>query len=163
MKFFITGTIRSEKGPRAILTFTLLFFLVFLSMNVILLYVQTGLLPSQIINLHEPSTVMRLERTHVQLFLFTLVYVISASIFFQTRIRPGFKRFGLLFGALLTLLYIISYPLLIMTDVWLVYLYSIAVIAVHVWYTALIAYLLYDLYAPVAHAASEPTTVMRRP
>lgn len=155
MKFFITGTIRSEKGPRAILTFTLLFFLVFLAMNVALLFAQTGLLPSQIAELHEPSTVMRLERTHVQLFLFTLVYVISASIFFQTRIGPGFKRFGLFAGALLTFFYIVSYPLLLTADALPVYLYSIATIAVHLWYALLIGYLLYDLYAPAGHLASE--------
>ncbi|KAB2933467.1 MAG: hypothetical protein F9K24_06355 [Leptonema illini] len=154
MKFFITGTIRSEKGPRAILTFTLLFFLVFLAMNVALLFAQTGLLPSQIAELHEPSTVMRLERTHVQLFLFTLVYVITASIFFQTRIGPGAKRFGLLAGALLTFFYVVSYPLLLTADAWPVYSYSIASITVHLWYALLIAYLLFDLYAPAGHLAS---------
>ncbi len=151
MKFFITGTIRSSKGPRAILTFTLLFFLVFLGMNAALLFAQTGLLPSQIVDKHEPSTVMRLERAHVQLFLFTMVYIITASIFFQTRMGHRAKRFGLFVGALLTIAYLVSYPLLFSTNVLPVLLYSSSTIAVHLWYTLLIAYLLYDLFSPAAY------------
>lgn len=147
MKYFISGDIRRENGPRLILSITLLFFLAFLGANATLLHLQSGLLPERIAELSENSLTIRIERAHLQLFLFLVLNLFTSSLLFRllpTQKSARRNRWAgrlTMSGAIMTVVYLglFIWPIAVP--------FSAAAIGLHAWFACLISFLLFDLLA----------------
>lgn len=146
MKFLITGDIRQSGGHRLLLTITLFFFLAFLAANATLLHLQTGLLPQQVAALQESSAAVRIERAHLQLFLFLMLHLFTSALLFRLG-PPGNQRTGQGVAGPVTVLGAVLIMAYLGFALWPIpFAYSFSVIAVHAWFAALIAFLLAALH-----------------
>jgi hypothetical protein len=117
MKFLITGSIHSARGPRLILTCALVFFLFFTGAHLAREAGSTGLAPDNVVaNLYggetrslpalddvrepPPGFLALLEDLHMDLFFFGLVGLFLGAVLYQVRAAPGTKR-GLIYALFL--------------------------------------------------------------
>jgi len=70
MKFLITGTVRSNQGPRKIILFTYVLFFLFIISNFYLNITRISFDYNEFIQLLDPSFTIRLDELHINLFLF---------------------------------------------------------------------------------------------
>ncbi len=118
MKFLITGSIRSARGPRLIVTFTLIFLLLFLAAHGLRDIQQTGYYPSEIqaslFRGNAPgksrSFLIVLEDLHIDLLLYSIVLLFVTSLLNECGLGRGMKTalMVLLFSS--TLIYALSRP-----------------------------------------------------
>ncbi len=118
MKFLITGSLRSDRGPRAILTCALIFLALFTVAHLLRETQSSGLTPAAFAqNLHEPGAVFSirtpppgfvaiLEDLHIDLFLFGLMNLFLGAVLYQIRLPSRAK---------LALIYVLSISALFFT------------------------------------------------
>ena len=138
MKFLITGAIRSASGPRRLLTFTLLFLVLFVITHGLREYYHSGVTPAQIrVNLFglksaapgsevamgsPPSPLLILEDLHIDLLLYSLTLLFLGSVFLQTRAPLPLKMRLFTLLSILALIYVLarSAPLHSVLGSWIV-------------------------------------------
>ncbi|MCR9143241.1 MAG: hypothetical protein NXI24_13380 [bacterium] len=122
MKFLITGSLRSSRGPRALVTLSLLLFFLFLAAHATREASATGCTPAAVqTNLYggphdeelsfsgpPPGFLAILEDLHMDLFFFGLLALFLGSILYQVRLGEGAKRILLYAIFLLPLGYIFA-------------------------------------------------------
>lgn len=107
MKFFVTGSLTSARGPRLILTWTLGLLLCFIGAHLAREVLNDGFWPADLAALHSPDALeypdwsesmapgfaARLEEFHVDVFLFSMAALILSAILYQAhgseRLRRG--------------------------------------------------------------------------
>lgn len=104
MKFLITGSLRSDRGPRWILTCALIFLALFAAAHLLREAGSSGLSPAAFAaNLHEPGAeftlttpppgfLAMLEDLHIDLFLFGLLNLFLGAVLYQIRLPSGAKQ-----------------------------------------------------------------------
>ncbi|MEQ9364894.1 MAG: hypothetical protein RIF32_11655 [Leptospirales bacterium] len=121
MKFLITGSLRSARGPRTLITLSLALFILFIAAHAIRESGSTGLTfesvqanlyggPHEDLSLFEPPPgfIAILEDLHMDLFFFGLLGLFLGSILYQVRLDERAKQFLLYAIFLLPLAYIFS-------------------------------------------------------
>jgi hypothetical protein len=107
MKFFVTGSLASARGPRLILTWTLLLLASFVAAHLAREILSDGLWPDDLAAaLHSsealdyadwsdsmaPGFAARLEEFHVDLFLFSMAALILSAILYQAQGPERLRR-----------------------------------------------------------------------
>ena len=91
MKFLITGQLRSARGPRRIISFSLLFFFLFLCAHAFREIAVYGITPAEIATVIYGSAEApaarglkaALEDVHLDIFLYSLVLLFLDSLYYQ--------------------------------------------------------------------------------
>lgn len=170
MKFLVTGTLRSKSGPRRLCALTLLLFLAFAAVHFAREFYATGLAPAEVRRnlygtpmgeaglLQSPrSPLMILEDLHVDLLLYSVLFLFIGSLLVQSRFGPIIRKVGLGSFFFLILSYLVA-RILTAYFPWLAYSVGPLSILFHGWLVALIGLLLYDLYAPMPKGSLAPPT-----
>ncbi len=105
MKFLITGSLRSDRGPRALITLSLVLFLCFTLAHALREFGSTGFVPEAVaaslyggphrdLSFAEapPGFIAILEDLHMDLFFFGLLALFLSSVLYQVRMRAAAKR-----------------------------------------------------------------------
>ncbi|GIX42493.1 MAG: hypothetical protein KatS3mg129_2226 [Leptospiraceae bacterium] len=132
MKFLVTGNIRSNQGPRNVIVFAYVFFLLFIISNFYLHFINTSFSYKEFLKLIEPSFTLRLEELHINLFLFGMYFLFTLAMLYQTKF--SLKKKNLLF--LITLIYFICYLFSLIfysQSLWFFYFYHFSVFGFHIY------------------------------
>jgi len=141
MKFLITGDIGSRKGPRKIITILLLFFLLFMILRLWreLLQIETYTVGS--------SAVAALEEAHIDLFLYSIIFLVLGSVFYQIEVISPKWRTGLIWMLGICIVWqAIARVALVWTASGL-YFYGGALIALHALVVVAMFFVIRHLYA----------------
>jgi len=132
MKFLITGTVRSNQGPRKIILFTYVLFFLFIISNFYLNLTRISFDYNEFIQLLEPSFTIRLEELHINLFLFGMYFLFNFAMLYQTRFSISLKN--IIF--FLSILYFIFYLFCLVyysQQKWFFYFYLFGVVGFYVY------------------------------
>ncbi|MCB1138767.1 MAG: hypothetical protein KDK23_08430 [Leptospiraceae bacterium] len=113
MRFLVTGSIRSDNGPRTILTGALIFFLLFTLAHFAREWNSTGATPAEVqasLGQEDFSTqaILLLEDLHIDLVLFGMALLFIGSVLYQVRGSRRLRNGIFLTLSTLILLYIVS-------------------------------------------------------
>lgn len=106
MKFFVTGSLSSARGPRLILTWTLGLLTCFIAAHLAREVLNDGFWPADLADLHSPEALeyadwsesmapgfaARLEEFHVDIFLFSMAALILSAILYQAHGPERLRR-----------------------------------------------------------------------
>ena len=159
MKFLITGSVRSNRGPRLILTLALFSFLFFLFLHFVREAGSTGFLPTSVQNnlyagpdtnlalnaQAPPGFLMVLEDLHIDLFLFALLALFVGSLLYQARAAESIKRLLIYLIFALPLAFIAARALAFFYE-WAAYLVLPAAAGTYLCTVGTIVFVLWDLY-----------------
>lgn len=144
MKFLSTGNIRNSEGPKKIILFTISFFIFFVLINFLLECIHIPFSKEDFFNTIETSFVIRLEKVHLQLFMFSFILIFDFSILIYSRIKSDLKSILFFLAILLFVLYLFS--LLYYTNSeWFYYFYWMNIFIFHFFILFFQSFLLFDL------------------
>ncbi|MCS7205712.1 MAG: hypothetical protein NZ853_08440 [Leptospiraceae bacterium] len=144
MKFFVTGNVRSSKGPRNILLLAYFLFLLFLISNLFLAISQNSFRYEDFILTLEPSLIIRLEEVHISLFMFGFYLIFIFAMLYQSRWKMKIKN--ILFGISIVLFVFYLLSLLIYDEaLWFFYFYYGVLFTFHLFFLVLQFLLILDL------------------
>ncbi len=95
MKFIVTGSIQSSRGPRLIVSCALIFIILFIAAHAVREIQATGFYPAQIrenLGGEGKSFVLILEDLHIDIFLFSMALLFLFSILYQTGLSIAAKN-----------------------------------------------------------------------
>ena len=149
MRFLVTGSIRSDNGPRKILTGALIFFHLFTAAHFAREWSSVGYSPAQVNeNLggeFSSQAVLLLEDLHIDLVLFGMALLFIGSVLYQIRGSRTLRN-GIFLGlSVLILVYIAARFLVPLSGVFayaVVFLYF----SVHAMLAGVLIWILVDLY-----------------
>lgn len=161
MKFLITGGARSPSGPRQVLTFALFFLLLFVVIHGFREANTTGVFPAEIAkNLHGEtdtpaarSALLVLEDLHVDLLLFSMLYLFIGSLVIQAQMSFPQKKLTLVIVFVVLLVNFASRPATAVLPGF-AFVVSVSAVVLHLLLSALIIFLMLDLYKKVKNAGS---------
>ncbi len=145
MKFLITGSVRSDKGPKKIIVFTYIFFLFFILSNLYLSIMNTSFNFQEFLSLLEPSFTIRLETVHIQLFLFLMFFLFNFAMLYQTKFSIKTKNMILFITVIYFLFYILSL-ILYVESLWFFYFYHFSILGFHIYILFIQILLIKDLW-----------------
>lgn len=144
MKFLATGSIRNSEGPKKIILFSISFFILFVLINMILEFTYVPFSKEDFFNSIETSFMIRLEKVHLQLFMFSFILIFDFSIFIYSQAKSEIKPLIFYLSIFLFVFYLFS--LLYHSDSeWFYYFYWINILIFHFFILFFQSYLLYDL------------------
>lgn len=149
MRFLVTGSIRSDSGPRRILTGALLFLLLFTVAHFAREWNSVGYSPNLIQkNLggeFSTQAILLLEDLHIDLVLFGMSLLFIGSVLYQVRGSRALRNgvFSLLSG--LILLYVATRFLVPLAHIF-AYLVALLFYVVHLMMALVLLWILTDLY-----------------
>ncbi|MFN3605333.1 MAG: hypothetical protein ACK4UJ_11555 [Leptonema sp. (in: bacteria)] len=144
MKFLATGNIRDPKGPKKIIVFAYTFFLVFILLNLLLEVLNTPLNKDEFFNSIETSLIIRLEKGHIQIFLFGFLLVFYFSTLIYAKFEDQRKEKVIIFTIFCFVLYIFSLIYYQISD-WYYYFYWISTFLFHITLLVLQIFLYRDI------------------
>ena len=117
MKFLITGSIQSERGPRKILTFTIVLLVFFLFAHSVREIGTTGFFPSDIqASLYAGnetparSLLMVIEDLHTDLLLISMTILFLGSLLYQCSLAQRTRSIVLNVSFFFAVVYLLSRP-----------------------------------------------------
>lgn len=162
MKFLITGSLRSTRGPRLIITLTLVGFLIFLAAHALREAGSTGFTPAAaqanlyggpealtaLLAFEAPAGFLAiLEDLHMDLFFFGLIALFLSSLLYQVRLSEATKRGWIYAAFTLPLLFVLARGAACFFA-GAAYAVAPTALANYAGLTAMIAVILRDLYRP---------------
>ncbi len=130
MKFLATGNIRDPRGPKKIILFTYIFFIFFICINWILEILNTPFTKDEFFSSIETSFTIRLEKLHIQIFLFGFILIFDFSTLFSSKLKKEQKNTLFILVVMFYLLYLFSLLIYGITD-WYYYFYWFNVLGFH--------------------------------
>ncbi len=156
MKFLVTGGARSPAGPRQVLTFALTFLLLFVIAHGIREANTTGIFPADVVkSLHgeggtprAESALLVLEDLHVDLVLFSMIFLFLGSLVIQAQMSFFQKKLTLFVLFVLLLVNFASRPAAAAYPGFAIFV-SVSAVLLHGFLFSLVAFLMLDLYKKV--------------
>lgn len=130
MKFLATGNLRDPKGPKKIIIYTYIFFLFFIFFNLILEIFNTPLNKDEFFTTLETSFLIRLEKLHIQMFLFGFMLVFNFSTLFLSQFKKQQKNLMFIIMLFFFILYLFSL-LFFQISEWYYYFYWFSTLGFH--------------------------------
>ncbi|HBS03367.1 MAG TPA: hypothetical protein DEA96_00275 [Leptospiraceae bacterium] len=149
MRFLVTGSIRSDHGPRRILTGALIFFLLFTGAHFAREWSSVGYTPQRIQeNLggeFSTQAILLLEDLHIDLVLFGMALLFIGSVLYQVRGSRNFRNgiFTTLSGLILAY---VAVRFLVPLGAIFSYLVAALYFLVHALLAGVLIWILTDLY-----------------
>lgn len=150
MRFLVTGSIRSESGPRRILTGAIVFFLLFTLAHFAREWNSTGYSPDLVIqNLggedFSSQAVLLLEDLHIDLVLFGMALLFIGSVLYQVRGSRDLRN-GVFLSLSVSVLFYILVRFLVPLASWMAYAVVLLFFLVHLFLLGVLIWILVDLY-----------------